>query len=142
MVFAFVNKVCEILEIETPQVSFDVSMFHTQTTLAQCSSDAKMIYIRESDTTSLDTLFAIAHELRHVWQIQTDHTTFFNKYKPASELDIESYNQQLPELDANAFATFIMEDGFGVRPLFNGLSDDLRNEIFERAAQISKELAP
>ena len=54
---------------------------------------------------------------------------FFADYKELGELDIESYNLQIAEIDANAFAYIVMVDLFGVKPLFSGMSPKIISEI-------------
>lgn len=49
---------------------------------------------------------------------------------------VEEYNLQLAEVDANAFAYIVMADFFGVRPLFQCLSDIVKSQIMERVNQI------
>ena len=51
----------------------------------------------------------------------------------------EEYNLQKEEIDANAYACVVMMDMFGIKPLFNGLDDEVINKIWERAEEIVKE---
>lgn len=52
------------------------------------------------------------------------------------EIDVESYNMQLAEIDANAFATIVMADCFGIRPLYQGMSDKVIQAIGKRVDEI------
>jgi len=61
---------------------------------------------------------------------------FFSDYKTRDELDVEEYNLQLPELDANAFAKIYMTNCYGVEPLFEGMSRKVINAINERVKVI------
>lgn len=124
MLTDYIKDICEILKIEIPQISHDVSHFQSDTMLAQCDSKGTTIYVKEIDKVNLDSMFAIAHELRHIWQIRTDYDMYFSKYKTVDELGVEDYNNQLAEIDANAFAYIVMVDYFKVKPLYNGLSED------------------
>lgn len=133
MIYDFINDICNILNIPTPSVSFDTSNFSTDTMMAQCSPDGSTIYIKKYDKLNPDQLFSIAHELRHVWQIQNDEQFYLSTYKPIDLCpSIEEYNLQIAELDANAFAGLVMIEFFHIKPLFKGVSDSVKSKIFER----------
>ena len=88
-----------------------------------------------------DLFFAIAHELRHVWQIKNAESFSLSTYQPIDLLhSVEEYNLQTAEIDANAFAAVIMVDYFGVKPLFNNLSETVKEQIFERMEMIKNGL--
>lgn len=130
MIKEYIEDICEELNISVPEVSFDTSNFRTKTMMAYC--DGKTIFIKPSDKPNPDQLFAIAHELRHLWQLQEDEDYYFHSYKTADEIDNESYNLQIAEVDANAFASVIMNDWFGLQPLYNGLSNKVVSAIKDR----------
>ncbi len=130
MIKDYINDLCDELNIDVPFISHDTSVFPTETTLAMCHSTKNRIYIRPMDKPTPDLLFSIAHELRHIWQIKTDETYYFKDYKNSNELTSDEYNLQIAELDANAYATIVMIDDFGLQPLFNGLSDRVINAIY------------
>lgn len=133
MIDDFVNLLCDILDIREPKISFDISDFTTNTMLAQYDPKSKTIYLKNLDTPNLDQLFAISHELRHIWQIQTNKQLFFSEYKPVELCNsIEEYNLQSAEIDANAFAGMIMIHFFKVKPLYTGLSDNVKTKISSR----------
>lgn len=133
MVERFINDVCEILGINPPVISNDTSQFTSATMMAQCSPDGSTIYIKPCDKPNPDNLFAIAHELRHVWQIQNDRQLYFAEYKPIELCEsVEAYNLQPAEIDANAFSGLVMIDFFHIRPLFQGLPESVKSEIFKR----------
>lgn len=133
MIYDFINDICDILNISVPSVSFDTSNFPTDTMMAQCSPDGDTIYLKRYDKPNPDQFFSIAHELRHIWQIQNDEELYFSTYKPIDLLSsVEEYNIQIAELDANAFAGLIMMDFFNLKPQFLGISDSVKAKIFER----------
>lgn len=138
MVERFAKKVCSILNIKMPRIVYDDSVFVTETTLAQCSSDGKEIYLRKKDI-SADYLFGIAHELRHIWQIRT-LPEILKDYQTADELSVEKYNMQASELDANAFAAIIMEQAFGVSPTFECMPNSVKRAIWEQKQNIFQSL--
>lgn len=127
MINQYIKDICEELNISVPKISFDISLFSTPTMMALY--DGNTIYIKPYDKPNPDQLFSIAHELRHAWQLQTDEDYYFRNYKSVKELDIETYNLQLAEIDANAFASIIMIDWFGLQPLYQGMSDKVISKI-------------
>lgn len=140
MINEYIKNVCEILKITPPDISYDISHFPTKTTLAQCSSDGTTIYLRHITLSNPDDVFAIAHELRHIWQIRNDYDEYFTNYKTSDEIGVEAYNNQPAEIDANAFATIIMTDLFKLRPLYNGLSKKTVDNIMARIDIVLKSL--
>lgn len=135
----FIKKICEILNIPIPKISYDTSVFDTETTLAMCRKDGKIINIRKYDEPNPDLLFSITHELRHIWQIKNDEEYYFKNYKNASECeDYEEYNLQIAELDANAFSAIVMIHFFHIRPTFDSLSDETTGKIYDRAREIDE----
>ncbi len=133
MIQNFITDICNILNIPEPSISFDTSNFPTDTMLAQCSPSGDIIYLKKYNKPNPDQLFSIAHELRHIWQLQNDEQFYFSTYKPVDLCDsIETYNLQIAEIDANAFAGIVMVEFFHLKPLFKGLSDSVKVKIHER----------
>lgn len=140
MINEFIDDICDMLNIAVPVVSFDTSGFTTATMMAQCSPTGDKIYLNKYDKPNPDQLFAVAHELRHVWQIKNDEPMYFSKYKPVELCSsIEEYNLQAAELDANAFAGLVMINFFGLTPLFNGVPDSVKSEIRKHMEDIAGE---
>lgn len=141
MLLAFIEDICEVLEISVPEISFDGSRFQTATTLAQCDSRGDTIYLKGMNNPSPDLFFSAAHELRHIWQMRTDRVRFFGGYRTADRCrDIDEYNLQLAEVDANAFAGIVMVDFFGMKPQFQGLAEGTKAKIQERTEEIMREM--
>lgn len=141
MIEEFITDVCELLKIKVPKISYDTSRFPTKTTLAQCEPTANIIYLTKIDKLNPDYVFSIAHELRHIYQYQTDEEFYLSGYKPSNKcLSIEEYNLQIAEVDANAFASIIMVEYFSMKPQWNGLSDKVINAIDNRINIIIHEL--
>ncbi len=138
MIEEFITNICELLKINKPSVSYDISHFQSNTMMAQCESSGNVIYLRKKDKPNPDYMFAIAHELRHIWQIQNDKQFYLSDYKPVDLCNsVESYNFQIAEIDANAFAGIIMVEFFHLQPLFEGLSDTVKTKIHERMKEIT-----
>ena len=133
MIKNYISDVCKLLKIQIPFISYDTSHFTTKTMMAQCSPDGSTIYLNKIDKPNPDYIFAIAHELRHVWQIQTNQVLYFSDYKPIELCSsIEEYNLQLAEVDANAFAAIIMIDLVHLQPQWNGLPNSVVTAIENR----------
>lgn len=59
------------------------------------------------------------------------------EYKERNECEsVEEYNLQTAEVDANAFGSIIMTEFFGMKPLFQGLSDKVKDEIAKQIQYI------
>lgn len=132
----FIKFICKELNIECPEISYDESKLIGETMLALY--DGEKIYLKNKEIDP-DTLFAIAHELRHAWQIKNNEEYFLGNYKNRMETDIESYNMQIAEIDANAFATIIMIDIFKIKPLFQGMTEKTIKTIEKRIGEIIEE---
>lgn len=133
MIEEFIADICELLEIEVPKISYNTSHFPTKTTLAQCEPTANIIYLAKIDKPNPDYVFSIAHELRHIYQYQTDEKIYLSGYKPSNKCSsVEEYNLQIAEVDANAFASIVMTDFFSMKPQWNGLSDRVIDAIESR----------
>ena len=141
MIEEFITDICELLCIEVPSISYDTSHFPTKTTMAQCELTSNTIYLNKLDKPNPDYLFAIAHELRHVFQYQDDEQLYLSNYKTSDNCSsVEEYNLQIAEVDANAFASIVMVEYFHMQPQWNDLSDKVINAINNRINIIIREL--
>jgi hypothetical protein len=132
----FIEIVCSNLKITKPIVE-EVLFLHTPTQLAEYVPADNALKYRMGKM-PLDIMFAIAHELRHIWQMKNCPEIFQN-YINSTDTDIEQYNLQSAEIDANAYAMVVMESGFGVSPQFKGLSEKIKKKILSRANEIMEE---
>ena len=133
----YIRTICDLLNIEIPQIVETGDVLDTDTMLAKADILNRKIYL-SGKSKSMDFWFAIAHELRHIWQAQDDFDKWFGNYMQIENTDIETYNLQDAELDANAFAMIVMVDVFGVKPKFNGLSPRIVEKIANRADKIAE----
>ena len=141
MIEEYITEICELLDIPAPSISYDVSHFSTETTMAQCELTNNIIHLNKIDKPTPDYLFAIAHELRHIFQYQDDEQFYLSNYKTSDNCSsIEEYNLQIEEVDANAFASIIMVEYFHMQPQWNGLSDKVIHAINDRINIIIHEL--
>ena len=132
----FISEVCSILFISKPNIEYKPQeFFPTSTMLAMCTSDGTTVYVRHSEDITPDLLFSIAHELRHCWQIQ-NKPEMLDGYRESQDLTVEEYNLQQAEIDANAFAGVIMVDFFGIKPLFQGLPENVKDRIYAEMKNI------
>ena len=78
MIEEFITDICDLLDIPVPSISYDISHFPTKTTMAQCELTNNVIYLNKLDKPNPDYLFAIAHELRPIFQHKhVDHFFLF-----------------------------------------------------------------
>ena len=134
----FISEVCSVLDIEHPKIEYKPQdFFPTATMLAMCDTEKSVVYVRHSEDITPDLLFSIAHELRHCWQIK-NKPEMLDGYRESQDLTVEEYNLQPAEIDANAFAGAVMVDFFGIKPLFQGLPDNVRDRIYAKMENIAK----
>lgn len=135
----FSFDICDILQIERMPVIRNKDMMQTETMLALYDMKQNVMFINPDIPTIPDLMFAICHELRHVWQNKINPAYYFNGYLERKETDIVTYNLQIAELDANAFAAMIMIEMLGLTPLFNGLEKNIVDKIMERKKKLTEE---
>ena len=141
MIEEFITDICKLLDIPVPSISYDTSHFPTETTMAQCELTSNTIYLNKLDKPNPDYLFAITHELRHIFQYHDDEHFYLSNYKTSDKCSsVEEYNLQIAEVDANAFASIVMVEYFHMQPQWNGLSDKVVNAINDRIKIIIREL--
>lgn len=134
----FVKRIKTILGIDQLRIEYKPQdFFPTATMLAMCDSDGTTVYVRHSEDITPDLLFAVAHELRHCWQIK-NKPEILKGYQESQDLTVEEYNLQPAEIDANAFAGAVMVDFFGIKPLFQGLPEKVKDKIYEEMKNIKK----
>lgn len=134
----YVANLSNELGIIPPKVKINDKHFRGTTKIASLESDGNYchLYVRNNQD-DVELLFAIAHELRHKYQI--DNGLFnFDNYKSSSDISIRDYNLQPVEIDANAFAYMLMKDEFNIEMKFNGLDKDIIELIKRRADIILK----
>lgn len=92
-----------------------------------------LILVKAKYESEYDYIFAIAHEMRHYWQIVNRLIELDTCGGSGGSKD--AYNLQPEELDAQAFGAFVMQKYFGVKPLFKGLDGKTKKAIFDYAAK-------
>lgn len=103
------------------------------------SKDA--IVIRKEPKNDFDYCFMIAHEWRHCYQVKTKDPCL-EGYRQRSEFkSADEYNMQKAEVDANAFAWYIVASltGFKAKPLFQGLGEEPKKAIEARYGEMLAE---
>ena len=135
MIRKVTEKVCSLLRLDMPKIDNDESHFTSETMIAQVTSDGKHIHIRKG-ASEPDVIFAIAHELRHIWQIENDEEFYFGDYHDVSEIGVNAYNRQAAEIDANAFATLTLVIMMDLQPLLGNLPDEIKGMIWKRTQEI------
>lgn len=132
----FSREICDILDIPVPVIkSVSADRMHTVTQIAALTPDS--VLIRNDIEISEELFFALAHELRHAYQIASGES--LEEYRTSDRISIEQYNLQPLEVDANAFGALIMSDFFGIVPQFRNMPDTVRKAIKDRMKQLQKE---
>lgn len=132
----FSREICDILDIPVPVIKLvSADRMHTGTQIAALTPDA--VLIRNDIEISAELFFALAHELRHAYQIASGES--LEEYRTSDRISIEQYNLQPLEADANAFGALIMSDFFGIVPQFRNMPDTVRKAIKDRMKQLQKE---
>ena len=135
----FAEQVAAILGIPCPTIK-NVTQLSTPTQIAAIDPDGMILTLR-SNAEMYDKAFAIAHELRHLWQQRTGLFDL-TAHSAAGSISTVAYNMQPEEIDANAFAALIMESSFGVRPMFSAFPSELickiesQKDVIRRAKQV------
>lgn len=95
---------------------------------------------RSTASNHLDFIFALAHEWRHCFQYKKNPNIICG-YKDRSQFDnVDDYNMQLAEIDANAFAWRYIDlftEG-AIKPRFDGLSEKIKEIIKKRFIEIGE----
>lgn len=138
----YINMICGILQIEKPVIKVDKSVFENSTAMAYFDYKNNVLFFPSPLVPSFDTFFAIAHELRHSWQVKTKYDHYFSNYKTRNKLSNKEYNLQPAEIDANAFAKLVVFATFEAEPLFKGLDEDVKSKIQSRYEELISEYAP
>lgn len=142
----FISEICDILNIREPDISFDCSMFPRRTTLAMADIKNRVLHLRQNaaevvtvagGVLDVSLCFSISHELRHIWQADTALDYWFRDYSSGSS-DINAYNLQRAEIDANAFADMACIALFGVETIFVDMSPEVGQKIVERRRELEK----
>lgn len=141
---AFKEPICNTLDIGDVEIMYstDADDFSTETEMAHYKLNENTIlmnarYFGMNMKKVLPyIIFALAHELRHVWQRNKD-TSIFRNHVSSSKLNIEEYNKQDEEMDANAFAINFVDEHFGEGwDCLNAMEKIRNKELEERIIQM------
>lgn len=129
-------QMAKILDLDLNGIgtSYSEEMFGNTTMMAYYDRSNDTIFVNTNYFISKDLIrFAIAHEMRHRWQYEHDEEEWFNTYKSRNKLNLKQYNEQIAEMDANAFALAAMDSlykGWDTR-LKMRWNVDVKNDIFQ-----------
>ena len=115
--YNWIWKVCKYLEIDMPAIYIvdrmpDAFSNLSGVVLPGNRPYATDIFIR-LDNNIADTVKTCIHELRHVWQYKY-HDDWFDDYHAFIPENREAYYMQTAEIDADAFAYWVLESN-GIR---------------------------
>lgn len=129
----YINDISKVLDIQPPELrTVPADELLTPTQIAAYADGS--ILLRDDMELSPDVFLALSHELRHAWQIANGAD--LEAYRTSQEMDLEAYNLQPLEVDANAFAVIAMSSFFGIAPQFQNLPESVRHAINDRANAI------
>lgn len=127
------ENICDDLDITPPRVKI-VGEVVLGSKIGACSTDGSELLLKKG-LQVIDYFVAIAHECRHLWQFKT------GKHNPPKTKDsyidsakgLEEYSMQECELDANAYAQYIIKRDYGITLDFGYLPEKAKIEIKRRA---------
>lgn len=122
-----IKHICRELNIEVPEIEYG---YKGNKNAVLEYKDRAVIHL--GDLQGYDMIFAIAHELRHLYQIKHDPSIIDIHFDTE---DSEEYNRQPSEIDANAYGYKFMVENFGVKPLFQGYSKEVKDLILKRVKE-------
>lgn len=122
-------------ELDIKKVDYKYMPNKKGTVLAEYVPSERCIYLSK-ESKELDLLFCIAHEMRHVWQIDNH---IFPPHIVRELLSVKAYNLQPDEIDANGYAYAYMRVVYGVMITFDGVDKEVVKKIKERALEIIAE---
>ena len=131
--------ICDILNITCPIIK----VVSNKETLATYYPSGNLIELSDTYTDDYDYAFAIAHELRNVWQLKYKHADFAsNGYimYHERENDDEYYLQPL-ELDANSFSFAINYVYLDIVPSGNAYSKKVMDVFKQKVNIMIKEIS-
>lgn len=139
------NRLIKLLEDVADELDIDAKLifkrkdfFATPSTRAVANVRFHTIFIDPAFPFDATMLLAITHEARHIYQY--DNGIYdISEHTSSDKVDLEEYNLQQMEVDANAFARVYLSNVFGIVPLFQNMSDKVKKAIEKRAEEIIRE---
>ena len=126
------------MEFREPRLG--VTSFDPENTLlAECDPVKGILVLRDKYFSQIELVLAVAHECRHLHQYAEGWLSDRLRDRPNSDNKIE-YNLRPEEVDANAFASIILQELCGVKLLWNGMPEEVKKAIADREREIVEEL--
>lgn len=130
----FIDLFCETWGLPQVQIK-KVSLPGTMQARLDINSNTLELRTAQNVSITEELVFIISHELRHLWQKEQGWN--FENYNSDTS-DIDTYNAQVEEIDANAFGFLICDILFDCAPTFNRLAPHVRCKIYERALELDE----
>lgn len=143
--YRFVLDVCKYLDVTVPAIFFCSRMMDQFSELRGVVFPGNAPYVTDAfikaEISDMSwCLKRCLHELRHVWQHQF-HDDWFLKYYGYTETQKENYSFQQAEIDADAFAYWVMEAN-GFKWHLEDLGEERESALKKRMQEFSDIQAP
>ena len=105
----FAEICADVLDVDIPDivVSDEKMKDESPTTIGYMEYDKGniTIYVRSKLNYKENIYELVAHELRHIWQMENldDFEDLYETHIKSTEIGVDNYNEQFLEIDANAF---------------------------------------
>lgn len=133
---------CELLGIDCPDhVLVPPAELPTATTVAAVGNSNRTIALNSELYPSMnerDVWLYLSHECRHLWQLR-NVCSMLQGYRASSDLPLSDYASQIPEMDANAWATAVCRSVLGMEPIFNSYPPTVQAVIRSMAEELEDE---
>ena len=131
----YAMDICDFLQIELP----NIKIVSNKSTMATYYPHNDTIEISDTYDTDYDYAFAIAHELRHKWQIKHKHFKLSEYIEFNDRNNEEEYHMQAVEIDANAFSFAINFVYLEVEPTTIKYSSNVMSVLLPKVKTMIKE---
>lgn len=133
---------CDLLGIDCADYALVPSAeLPTATTVTAVGNGNRTIAINEAacnNMTERDAWLYLSHECRHLWQLK-NMPQMLQGYMASSDLPLSDYASQIPEMDANAWATAVCRSVLGMEPIFNSYPPTVQAVIRSMAEELEDE---
>ena len=131
------TQIASDLDIDIPKISFaDATVLGTKMAAIEMPGRGNLLI--KKNLSLPETVLALAHELRHLWQIKQgvfNDSITYDRYIDSKD-NLEEYALQPCEVDANAYAQIVCVDLLGIKPIWKGYSVQVKAAIEKRVGEL------